>query len=385
MNQNTQEFFFGPSHRKVEIGDFITLCKNSEITLTSGAKISNFPVAYKTFGKLNEHKTNAILVCHALTGDQYLLGEHPVTGKPGWWEEYVGPDKPIDTNKFCVIVPNVLGGCMGSYGPKNINPKTNKPYNLDFPVITISDMVKVQHILIEALGIKKLASVMGGSMGGMQVLEWISKYPENVNSSIVMAASAKHSAQNIAFNEIGRQAVMADPDWCGGNYIAEGKYPSKGLSIARMMAHITYLSEAGLQRKFGRKLQNKSELSYGFDADFQVESYLRHQGMSFVERFDPNSYLYITRAMDYFDLAEDFGGSLALAFERTKCPVCVVSFTSDWLFTTEDSKQVVRALSASSSDVSFVEIVSDKGHDSFLLPDESLAKTISGFLSKLEL
>jgi homoserine O-acetyltransferase len=374
---------FGPSHRKVEIGDFITLCQNSEIKLQCGVSISGFPVAYKMFGKLNEKKNNAILVCHALTGDQYLIDSHPVTGKPGWWEQYVGPKKDIDTNKFCVIVPNVLGGCMGTYGPKDINPATGKPFNLDFPIITVTDMVKVQKELIDTLGIKKLASVVGGSMGGMQVLEWLSKYPDSVASGIVLAASAKHSAQNIAFNEIGRQAVMADPDWCGGNYLQEGKFPVKGLSIARMMAHITYLSEAGLQNKFGRRLQDKQAVSFGFDVDFQVESYLRHQGASFVERFDPNSYLYITRAMDYFDLAEDFGGNLAAAFEKTKCPVCVVSFTSDWLFTTEDAKQVVRALSATHSDVSFVEIVSDKGHDSFLLESEQLSKTLSGFLSKV--
>lgn len=378
-----RKLLFGPSYKQAEVGDFIHLFKDSELKLLSGGTLSDFPVSFKTFGTLNEKKDNAILLCHALTGDQYVIGPHPVTDKPGWWEEYVGENKPIDTSKFYIIVPNVLGGCMGTLGPKDMNPKTAKPYNLDFPIITITDMVKVQKELISQLGITKLASVIGGSMGGMQALEWASKYPETISSAMVIAAAAKHSAQNIAFNEIGRQAIMADPDWCGGNYIQEKKFPVKGLSIARMMAHITYLSESGLHNKFGRKLQDKSSVSFGFDVDFQVESYLRHQGASFVERFDPNSYLYITRAMDYFDLAEDYGGNLALAFEKTTCPVCVISFTTDWLFRTDDSKQIVRALSASNSDVSFVEIVSDKGHDSFLLESESLAKTISGFLGKI--
>ncbi len=384
-NITTRESTFGPSYRKVEVGDIITLCKNSHIKLQSGSTITNFPVAFKTFGKLNEAKSNAILICHALTGDQYLLGEHPVTGKPGWWEEYVGKGKAINTDKYFVIVPNVLGGCMGTLGPKDINPATGKPYNLEFPIVTIGDMVKVQKELIETLGIKKLAGIIGGSMGGMQTLEWLARYPQYLGAAIILASAPKHTAQNIAFNEIGRQAIMADPDWCGGDYIGQGKFPVKGLSIARMMAHITYLSESGLHNKFGRNLQDKTAISFGFDADFQVESYLRYQGVSFVERFDPNSYLYITRAMDYFDLAQDFEGNLARAFENVHCPVCVISFSSDWLFRTEDSKQIVRALSASNGDVSFVEIVSDKGHDSFLLPNEALNKTLSGFMSKISL
>lgn len=373
---------FGAGYRDVEIGDIAYLCPNENLELQSGATITNFPVAYKTFGKLNEDKSNAILVCHALTGDQFVIGPHPVTGKDGWWENYVGSGKSIDTDKFFVIAPNVLGGCMGTLGPKDINPQTGVTYNLNFPVITIGDMVKVQKKLVEHFGIYKLACVTGGSMGGMQALEWISKYPEMCGAALVIATSARHSAQNIAFNEIGRQAIMADLEWKEGNYIASKTFPTKGLSIARMMAHITYLSEEGLHNKFGRKLQNKSALSYGFEVDFQIESYLRYQGMSFVDRFDPNSYLYITRAMDYFDLEEDFDGNLAKAFENTKCPVCVASFTSDWLFTTENAKQIVHALSSSASDVSFVEIESDKGHDSFLLPNTLLEKTISGFLKK---
>ncbi len=377
------ESTFGPSYRKVEVGDIVYLCKNSNIKLQSGGTITNFPVAYKTYGTLNEQKDNAILVCHALTGDQYINGTHPVTGKPGWWDEYVGDGKEIDTSRYCVVVPNLLGGCMGTLGPKTINPRTGDPYNLKFPVITIPDMVKVQKELLAHLGIEKLACVAGASMGGMQVLEWISKYPEMVRSALVIAASAKHSAQNIAFNEIGRQAIMADPDWCDGNYIQEKKFPVKGLALARMMAHITYLSDDSLQKKFGRNLQNKTAVSYGFEAEFQVESYLRHQGISFVERFDPNTYLYITRAMDYFDLAADFEGNLSKAFENTKCPVCVVSFTSDWKFTTEHCKQIVRALSSTSADVSFVEIKTDKGHDSFLMKNEDLSKTLNGFFKKV--
>jgi len=384
MNLQTKTYEFGTSKRSVEIGDIIYLCQNSPLKLQCGVEIENFPVAFKMYGKLNADKSNAILICHALTGDQYLIGDHPVTGKKGWWEDYCGKNKTIDTEQFCLIVPNVLGGCMGTLGPRETNPKSNTTYNLDFPVITISDMVNVQKLLIEELGIQKLACVIGGSMGGMQALEWASKYPDFISSCLVIASSAKHSAQNIAFNEIGRQAIMADPDWCNGNYIQENKFPGKGLAIARMMAHITYLSEQGLHLKFGRNLQDKEALSYALDVDFQVESYLRHQGFTFVERFDANSYLYITRAMDYFDLAQDFGGNLAKAFEKTTCPVAVISFSSDWLFTTADAKQIVRALTASSSDVSFIEIESDKGHDSFLIPDEQLEKTIKGFLGKIQ-
>lgn len=380
----TKTYEFGPNKREVEIGDIVHLCEDKSLKLECGEEISNFPVGFKMYGELNEDKSNAILICHALTGDQYLIDTHPLTDKPGWWADYCGAGKAIDTNKFCLIVPNVLGGCLGTLGPKEENPATGAPYNLEFPMITIADMVNVQKLLIEAMGIKKLASVIGGSMGGMQALEWLSKHSEMVRSGIVIASSAKHSAQNIAFNEIGRQAIMADENWCNGNYLLEGRYPAKGLAIARMMAHVTYLSENGLQRKFGRSLQDKANFSYGFDIDFQVESYLRHQGFSFVERFDPNSYLYITRAMDYFDLSAEYGGNLAKAFENTKCPVCVISFSSDWLFTTKDAKQIVSALSASSGDISFIEFETDKGHDSFLIPDEGLEGTLKGFLSKVE-
>jgi len=374
--------FFGPKYREVEIGKVVLLAEDTPLQLDSGAKISSFPIAYQTYGELNERKSNAILVCHGLTGDQYLNEDHPVTDKEGWWKQIVGPGKPLDTERFFIICPNVLGGCMGSFGPKEINPKTKKPYNLDFPIITIGDMVKAQKLLIEHFGIYELFCVIGGSMGGMHVLEWASAHPQMVNNAVCIAASPRHTAQNIAFHEIGRQAVMADPNWCDGNYIAKKKFPAGGLAVARMTAHVTYLSEHGLQRKFGRQLQERDKVTYGFDADFQIESYLRHQGISFVDRFDPNSYLYITRAMDYFDLAEDHG-TLVNAFKDTKAAFCIVSFSSDWLFPTEEAKSIVRALSATTSDVSFVEIETDKGHDAFLLDEPEFYKTVGGFINRV--
>jgi homoserine O-acetyltransferase len=386
INTRTETFHYGESRNIFEVGDIIDIFTEQPLKLGSGQEIKNFPIAFKTYGKLNEKKDNAILICHALTGDQYLIGKHPVTKRPGWWENYCGKDKIINTDEYFVICPNILGGCMGSYGPKsqrNDGDRGNQEViGLDFPVITIGDMVKVQKELIKAFGINKLNAVIGGSMGGMCVLEWLSKYPEMIEKCMVIASSAKHSAQNIAFNEIGRQAIMADPNWQKGKYNEVGTYPSKGLAIARMMAHVTYLSESGLQNKFGRNLQDRENITYGFDADFQIESYLRYQGMSFIERFDPNSYLYITRAMDYFDLESEYEGNLAKAFENAQCSVCVVSFSSDWLFTPEDSKYIVQALSSGDCDVSFVNIETDKGHDAFLLPDERFEKTIRGFLSE---
>ncbi len=277
-----------------------------------------FDIAYQTYGTLNAERTNAVLVCHALTGDQHVASRHPVTGKPGWWETVAGPGKPVDTERYFVICANVLGGCMGSTGPASVNPATGKPYGLDFPVITIADMVRAQARLIDHLKIPDLFCVIGGSMGGMQVLQWCASFGEKVFSAAPIATAPRHSSQNIAFHEVGRQAVMADPDWRGGRYLKEGTTPAKGLAVARMAAHITYLSDEALHRKFGRNLQNRDKVTFGFDADFQVESYLRHQGISFVDRFDANSYLYITRAMDYFDLAADCGGVLARAFKGTQ-------------------------------------------------------------------
>ncbi|HTT97627.1 MAG TPA: homoserine O-acetyltransferase [Rhizomicrobium sp.] len=353
------------------------------LALDAGRGLAPWTIAYMTYGTLNAERSNAVLICHALTGDQFATSDSPITGKPGWWLTMVGPGKPIDTDRFFVICTNVIGGCMGTSGPMDIDPATGKPYGLSFPLVTIRDMVRAQAALLDALGIDQLLCVTGGSMGGMQVLQWAASYPERVFSAMPMATAARHSAQNIAFHEVGRQAIMADPDWRGGAYQSEGTQPSKGLSVARMAAHITYLSEPALQRKFGRNLQNRAEISFQFAPDFQVESYLHHQGSTFVDRFDANSYLYITRAMDYFDLAADYGGVLAEAFRGTKTKFCIASFTSDWLFPTVENKRIAHALNAAGATVSFVEIVSDKGHDSFLLDEPELFATARGFLNSV--
>jgi len=351
------------------------------LQLDSGHRLDHLQIAYQTYGTLNADRSNAILVCHALTGDQHVANVHPVTGKAGWWSDMIGPGKPIDTDRYFIICSNVLGGCMGTTGPASTNPATGQAYALDLPVITVRDMVRAQAKLIDRLGIETLFSVAGGSMGGMQVLQWASTYPDRVFCALPIAAAARHSSQNIAFHEVGRQAVMADPEWRGGRYLAAHTSPKKGLAVARMAAHITYLSDDALHRKFGRKLQERDRPTFGFDADFQIESYLRHQGMTFVDRFDANSYLYLTRAMDYFDLAADYDGRLASAFKGTRTRFCVVSFTSDWLFPTVENKAVVRALNAAAASVSFVEIETDRGHDAFLLDEPELYATIRGFLS----
>ncbi|MFG1431376.1 homoserine O-acetyltransferase [Xanthobacter sp. V2C-8] len=350
------------------------------LRLDAGVLLPGLQIAYQTYGEPNAARTNAVLVCHALTGDQHAASLNPVTGKPGWWETMVGPGRPIDTDRFYVICANVLGGCMGTTGPSSTNPATGAPYGLDMPLVTIRDMVNAQAMLLDHLGIEKLLCVAGGSMGGMQVLQWAASYPERVFSALPIATAARHSAQNIAFHEVGRQAVMADPDWRGGRYLAEGVTPQRGLAVARMAAHITYMSDQALHRKFGRRLQDRAMPTFGFDADFQVESYLRHQGEAFVQRFDANSYLYVTRAMDYFDLAADYDGVLAHAFKGSKTRFCLVSFTSDWLFPTEDSRTIVHALNASGASVSFAEIESDKGHDAFLLDEPELSAIAHGFL-----
>jgi homoserine O-acetyltransferase/O-succinyltransferase len=353
---------------------------DAPLAMDSGVTVVPWQVAYQTYGRLNEARSNAVLICHALTGDQHVANVHPVTGKAGWWETMVGPGRPIDTRRFFVICPNVVGGCMGTTGPASLDPATGLPYGLDFPVVTIRDMVRAQAALLDRLGIDTLFCVAGGSMGGMQVLQWAASYPDRVFAAMPIATAAIHSAQNIAFHEVGRQAVMADPEWRGGRYHEAGVKPGKGLAVARMGAHITYLSELTLHRKFGRRLQDRAAPTFSFDADFQVESYLRYQGEAFVERFDANSYLYLTRAMDYFDLAADYGGVLAHAFKRTPTRFCVVSFTSDWLFPTADSRTIVHALNAAAASVSFVEIDSDKGHDAFLLDEPELIATTKGFL-----
>src|SRR5471032_2331079 len=361
-----------------DVGMAVTFA--TPLPLDCGRSLAPFTVAYMTYGTLNAGKSNAVLICHALTGDQFVASDHPLTGKPGWWTTMVGPGKPIDTDRFFVVCANVLGGCMGSTGPAEIDPATGQPSGIHFPLVTVRDMVRAQKMLIEHLGIAKLLAVVGGSMGGMQALQWAASYPEALRAVVPIACAARHSAQNIAFHEVGRQAIMADPDWRGGDYARQGVRPEKGLAVARMAAHITYLSEQALQRKFGRELQ-RDGLSWGFDADFQVESYLRHQGAAFVDRFDANSYLYITRALDYFDLAASHGGSLAEAFRKARdVRFCVFSFTSDWLYPTPESRQIVRALNAAGARASFVEIETDKGHDAFLLDEPVLHAALDGFM-----
>jgi homoserine O-acetyltransferase len=350
------------------------------LMLDGGASLSQIDIAYETYGNLNADGSNAILLCHALTGDQHVASAHPRTGKPGWWSRMVGEGKPIDPARHFIVCANVLGSCMGSSGPASIDLATGAPYAMRFPVITLRDMVRAQALLLDHLGVWTLAAVVGGSMGGMQVLEWAATYPARVRSAVVIASAARHSAQNIAFHEVGRQAVMADPHWHGGDYYGTGEGPSAGLAVARMAAHITYLSEAGLTDKFGRRLQARENKTFGFDADFQVESYLRHQGLSFVDRFDANSYLYITRAMDYFDLAEEHGGRLADAFRGSHTRFCLVSFDTDWLYPTAESRSIVHALNATGAAASFVELSAPYGHDSFLLDVPELFRVVDGFL-----
>ena len=350
------------------------------LTLDGGGVLNAVEIAYETYGTLNADASNAILVCHALTGDQHLASDHPITGKPGWWTRMVGPGKPIDTDRYLVICSNVLGSCMGSSGPASINAETGAPWGMAFPVITIGDMVRAQSMLLDHLGIARLKAVVGGSMGGMQGLSWAANHPDRVERAVIIASAPRHSAQNIAFHEVGRQAIMADPNWRGGDYYASGDPPTAGLAVARMAAHITYLSEAGLTEKFGRRLQARESKTFGFDADFQVESYLRHQGLSFTGRFDANSYLYITRALDYFDLAEEHGGMLAHAFRGTRTRFCVISFDTDWLYPTAESRTIVHALHGAGAQASFVELKSPFGHDAFLLESPELDRVINGFL-----
>jgi len=352
------------------------------LPLDGGQSLSGVRVAYESYGTLNTARDNAIFICHALTGDHHVASPHPKTGKPGWWVRMVGPGRPIDTDRFFVVCANVLGSCMGTTGPASIAPD-GKPWGMRFPVITIRDMVRAHIALLDALGIEQLHAVVGGSMGGMQALSLAANFPTRTRAALVIASTARHSAQNIAFHEVGRQAIMADPAWRDGDYYAHGrKGPEKGLSVARMAAHITYLSEAGLTEKFGRRLQNRAEKTFGFDADFQVESYLRYQGLSFTDRFDANAYLYITRAMDYFDLAEEHGGLLANAFAGTQARFCLVSFDTDWLYPTSESRSVVHALNAAGAPVSFVELSAPFGHDSFLLDVPALDRVVAGFLNQ---
>jgi homoserine O-acetyltransferase len=357
----------------------ITFGPDQPLRLSSGGTLSPLTIAYETYGALNADKTNAVLVCHALTMDQFVAAPNPVTGNKAWWPRIVGPGKPIDTNRFFVICANVLGGCMGTTGPTS-PAQDGQPYGLRFPNITVADMVRAQAMLVDALGIDDLFCVIGGSLGGMQALQWAASYPKRVFSCAPIATAARHSAQNIAFYEVGRQAIMADPDWRGGDYEKHGLRPDKGLAVARMAAHITYLSESTFHRKFDRGLQDRDVKSFSFDADFQVESYLRHQGAAFTDRFDANSYLSITRATDYFDLAEDFGGHLAHAFRESETKFCVFAFSSDWHYPPADGKAIARALVAAGCEASFVEVATDKGHDAFLVEEPAFEAGLMGFI-----
>ena len=351
------------------------------LPLDCGQQLEGVRIAYEAYGALSPARDNVVLIQHATTGDQHVASPHPKTGKPGWWDRMVGPGKPIDTSRFYVLCANVLGSCMGSTGPASLAPD-GRPYAMRFPVITIRDMVRAQVALLDRLGIERLYCVVGGSMGGMQSLSLAANWPHLPERVMVIAATATMPAQNIAFQEVGRQAITADPNWQQGDYYGTGLAPDSGLAVARMAAHITYLSEASLTEKFGRRLQDRQSKTFGFDADFQVESYLRHQGASFTNRFDANSYLYITRAMSYFDLAEEHGGLLADAFRASEARFCVVSFDTDWLYPTELSRKLVHALNASGLPVSFVELSAPFGHDSFLLEVPALDRVISGFLSR---
>jgi homoserine O-acetyltransferase len=352
-----------------------------QMVLESGSMVGPVTIAYETCGTLNPDKSNAILILHALSGDSHMAGYYSEDdSRPGWWDIMIGPGKGIDTDKYFVICSNILGSCMGSTGPSSVNPESGEPYGADFPVITIGDMVKAQKALIDHLGIKKIFSVIGGSIGGMQVLEWSVRYPEMIVSALPLATTIRHSALAIAFNEVARQAIMTDPNWNSGNYYS-GKKPDMGLAVARMIGHITYLSDESMRQKFGRRLQDKKDLSFGLSADFQVESYLRYQGSKFVERFDANSFLYITKAADYFDLIKQYGaGSVVKAFSRARAKFLVVSFTSDWLYPSYQSREMVKAMKKNRLDVSFCEIEAECGHDAFLLPNDRLSRLISGFL-----
>lgn len=350
------------------------------LVLKSGETLGPITIAYETYGKLNSDKSNAVLILHALTGDAHAAGFLKNETKPGWWDIMIGPGKPFDTNKYFIICSNVLGGCKGTTGPSSVNPKTKKPYGLSFPFITIKDMVVVQKRLIDHLGIKKLLSVAGGSMGGLQALKWAILYPDNVHSAIVIATNYRHSAQQIALHVVGRQAIMSDPDWQGGDYYGKS-IPARGLALARMIGHITYMSEKSMDEKFGRRLIGKEKVGYDFSIDFEVENYLKYRGDSFVQRFDANSYLYLTKAVDYFDLAED--KELSEAFKDVKTKFLVITFASDWLYPSYQLKELVKALKINDIDVSDVEINSDYGHDAFLIETPGQEQVVTHFLSRM--
>jgi homoserine O-acetyltransferase len=355
-----------------------------ELILASGGRLGPITVAYETMGTLNDDKSNVILIAHALSGDSHVAGYYSADDpKPGWWDTMVGPGKGIDTNRYFVICSNVLGGCMGTTGPASLNPATGRPYGLDFPVVTIGDMVKVQKALLDHLGITKLLAAVGGSIGGMQVIEWAINYPQMVTAAILLATTTRHSALAIAFNEIGRQAIMSDPNFNKGDYY-HGLKPDLGLALARMVGHVTYLSDEALRSKFGRRLQDRDNLAFDFEANFQVESYLRYQGSKFVQRFDANSFLYITKAADYFDVGRQHGNDSEVeAFAGVTAKILAISFTSDWLYPTYQSRDMVKAMKKNGLDVSFCEIEAKCGHDAFLLPNERQSTLINRFLDRV--
>lgn len=351
------------------------------LTMRGGKQFGPVTVAYQTYGELSPAKDNAIFICHALTGDMHAAGRMPKRKKPGWWDGFIGPGKPLDTDRYYIICANVLGGCQGTTGPNSINPETGEPFGIDFPFLTVEDIVSVHSELVRHLGIEKLLAVVGGSLGGMQVLDWAVRYPEQVASAIVLASAARLSAQGIAFNAVGRRAIYADPQFKDGKFYGCEEGPRFGLALARMVAHITYLSEASIELKFGRRLQHQERLSHDLktETEFQIESYLHYQGKRFVERFDANSYLYLTRAMDYFDLV-DGHGTLANAFKTTNARFLVVSYDTDWLFPTQQSKELVHALLDNRKQVTFAELPSPYGHDSFLIELDQLGQLVAPFL-----
>lgn len=353
----------------------------NELTFRSGRSLGPITLAYETYGTLNSKKNNAILIAHALSGSAHAAGYHTQHDKhAGWWDLYIGPGKPFDTEKYFIICSNVIGGCSGSTGPSSINPDTGRSFGLEFPVVTIQDMINAQRLIISHLGIEKLLSIAGGSMGGMQALKWAILYPETINSVIAIATSASLSAQGIALNEVGRQAIMNDPNWKNGEYY-ESKAPDAGLSLARMIGHITYLSDKHMHEKFGRRVQQEDLSLSNFKNEFMVESYLHYQGTQFVDRFDANSYLYITKAIDYFDLKKDYG-NLHNAFTSVLANFLVISFTSDWLYPSHQSKEIVQALRANGKNVIYTDIETDMGHDTFLIDYEPLKKNITNFLKR---
>jgi homoserine O-acetyltransferase len=349
------------------------------LSLESGQTLSSYRIAYETYGKLNKEKNNAILICHALSGDAHAAGYHEGDQRPGWWDNAIGPGKGFDTSRFFVICSNVIGGCKGSTGPSSLDPATSRPYGIKFPVVTIKDMVNAQRNLVDHLGIDQLFAVAGGSMGGMQVLQWSLSFPERMKRAVVIASSAYSSPQQIAFNAVGRRAIISDPEWREGDYYGKSS-PSNGLSLARMIGHITYLSDESMYSKFGRRLQDKESIGYDFNTDFQVESYLSHQGDSFVKRFDANSYLYITKAIDYFDLNEE--DSLIKGLSRIRSNTMVIAVSSDWLYPPYQSQEIVTALSANNVKVKYAEIKSNYGHDAFLVESGQLNYHLRQFLGR---